>query len=765
MTLLNAEEILPLPGRPANSINSPAGHGSIQEEDIQRIYLSDVVDVLAALLRDGVDVHRCGAARALGEIKSDQATEVLLEALLDEDEDVRTDAAEALAVIGDQRASKQLLKNLIGDPCSDVKMAALNALTKMKVAEVIPWLKRLLSWHDAEIIWDEDEFYEGGWDSWVDLQIAAIKALAEFGVEDAVPEIVTAINDEDAQDLSEFAFSAFARMGAAGAGALVDYLGDKDSRHRRRAAVVLAGIDHDAARKAVLHGLKDPSKDVRLAIAGALNTNSFNDQICEILLADQEPELRAIAILHVDDINVEQLISWLEDPAGEVQIAVFKRLMAMPNIKVDADLVSKLQAKIAEDNPAAAAIALEAYTTLFGETASDTLLEILADQDQPEAVRLSALHGLKMIANEEAVQAIGQTLTSKDRQIRFDAIAALGEIAKSNASADQARAILIAALNAEITPLPEEQEEQKDALAPYEKKVDSEAESAEDIIEKEESENEEFPTSTWAAIMGTDGPKEGRMAELGDTRKNRIHLTETDMEMLALSAQTPRKSRVRLAEETPAFKDVPQFAARVLGEVPSDDVASALALNIENTSEQIRIAALDSLVRIGESRGTLPKDTIAALMRVVANSERDCRLLAVRALGAAKATECAGYLAHRLEDGDSFIRTEAIKALSNMGVEIMQIDQLIDDEERSVRLAAAEALVTFEGDAALERIIDFAFANEGYHRLEAGQLLRQIGAVKANPPLIAVIEDENRRREWQVAIEVLGTINSSNIGQ
>jgi HEAT repeat protein len=100
-----------------------------------------------------------------------------------------------------------------------------------------------------------------------------------------------------------------------------------------------------------------------------------------------------------------------------------------------------------------------------------------------------------------------------------------------------------------------------------------------------------------------------------------------------------------------------------------------------------------------------------------------------------------------------------------MGVEIMKIDQLIDDEERSVRLAAAEALVTFEGDAALERIIDFAFANEGYHRLEAGQLLRQIGAVKANPPLIAVIEDENRRREWQVAIEVLGTINSSNIGQ
>ncbi|MBT7269116.1 MAG: HEAT repeat domain-containing protein, partial [Rhodospirillaceae bacterium] len=117
------------------------------------------------------------------------------------------------------------------------------------------------------------------------------------------------------------------------------------------------------------------------------------------------------------------------------------------------------------------------------------------------------------------------------------------------------------------------------------------------------------------------------------------------------------------------------------------------------------------------------------------------------------------------EDGDSFVKTEVINALSNMGVEIKQLDQLIDDEERSVRLAAAEALVAFEGEAALDRIVDFAFAKEGYNRLEAAKLLRRIGVQKANPPLIAVIEDENRRREWQVAIEVLGVINSGNNAQ
>ncbi|MBT7955990.1 MAG: hypothetical protein HN731_12415, partial [Rhodospirillaceae bacterium] len=659
MTSFNAEEMLPSSNQPVNN-SSPAACDGIMESNIQPEKLSDVIDALAALLRDSVDIHRCSAARALGEIKSDQATEVLIEALLDEDEDVRTDAAEALAVIGDKRASQQLLENLIGDPCSEVKMAAVGALTKMKTTEVIPWLKRLLKSHDEEIAWDEDEFYEGGWDSWVDLQIAAIKALAEFGAEDAVPEIVTAINDEDAQDLTEFAFAAFARMGAAGAGALVNFLGDKDSRRRRRAAVVLAGIDHDAARKAVLHALKDPAKDVRLAIAGALSTKNFNDQVCEILLADQEPELRAIAISRVDEDDVAQLKSWLDDPAGEVQIAVLKRLLTIQGVKTDDDLNDKLQALISDGKPSVVSIALEAFAALFDEAASETLLEVLADQEQSEAVRLGALRGLKKIATEEAVSAIGQTLTAPDRQIRFDAIAALGELAVSKETADQARDILIAALNAEITPLPEEPEEQKQSLAPYEEEV--EGESSEEIAdegtgeelseEQEEDQDEEFPTSTWGAIMGTDGPKEGRMAELSESKKNRIHLTDTDMEMLALSAQTPRKGRVRLAEETPAFKDVPQFAARVLGEVPGDDVASALALNIENGNAQVRLAALDSLVQIGESMGALPKDAVAALMRVVANSERDCRLLAVRALGAAKAADCAGFLAHRLEDGD-----------------------------------------------------------------------------------------------------------------
>lgn len=748
--VVGADDVLPLATGPVDDA-SPAKLYPNSDQGVN--------DALAEVLQGGVDIHRCEAARALGRIGSDQATGVLLEALLDEDEDVRSDAAEALEAICDPRAAKQLLENLIGDPCSEVKMAALKALANMKSTDVIPWLKRLLTWHNEEIVWDEDEFFEGGWDSWVDLQIAAIKALADFGAREAIPEIVAAINEEDAQDLTEFAFEAFARMGGPGVDALVEFLDDKEQLRRRRAGVALAAIDHDAARAAVLHALKDPAKAVRLAVAEAVRAENFNDEICAILLADKEPEIRIVAISQLPEADTDQLISWLDDPASEVRCSVLNRLMKIQKVETGPELQEKLEILTKDGSPSVGAIALETLGTRYGQSAGEILQEHLQDLTCPEEIRLGALRGLRSIASDEAVSAIAQILTGDERQLRFEAIAALGEIAALTALPNLAATTLVAALNGEITPLPEVVEPQVVEESASDEQVD-EAEVEPNLAEAESEDEEDFPTSTWQSIMGSDGPTEGRMAKLGNTKKNRIRLTETDMEMLALSAQTPRKSRVRLAEVIPAYKDVPQFAARVLGQIAEIEIASALAKHIETGSEQLRVAALDSLVQIGKKMGTLPKDAIDALMRVVANSERDTRLLAIRAIGAANAKGCAGFLIHRLDDGDSFVKTEVIHALSCMGVALDRLDELIDDSERSVRLAAAAALLKEKGALALEQIVGLAFSYEGYLRREAGQMLRRIGAAQANPEIIAVLKDDNRRREWGVAIEVLAEINS-----
>ena len=67
---------------------------------ISRPPLDNVCQVLNQILSDGIDVHRCLAAKASGRIGAPAAVQPLIAALLDEDEDVRVDAAEALLEAG-----------------------------------------------------------------------------------------------------------------------------------------------------------------------------------------------------------------------------------------------------------------------------------------------------------------------------------------------------------------------------------------------------------------------------------------------------------------------------------------------------------------------------------------------------------------------------------------------------------------------------------------------------------------------------------------
>ncbi len=169
-------------------------------------------------MRDGIDIHRCLAARALGRIHPQQpeAIHALTDALLDEDEDVRTDAAAALARLAAPESGPQLFYNLIGDPNAEVKGSALDVLIRMRHPEIVEWLRRLLKGRDSEVVWDEDTFYADGWDDWTDIQLRAIKGLGALGVEDAVPDIAAAIDDEMGQDLMETGFAAMAKLGKPG---------------------------------------------------------------------------------------------------------------------------------------------------------------------------------------------------------------------------------------------------------------------------------------------------------------------------------------------------------------------------------------------------------------------------------------------------------------------------------------------------------------------------------------------------------------------
>ncbi len=99
--------------------------------------------ILVDILENGIDVHRCAAARTLAQTGGAGVGAALAKALLDEDPDVRTDAAASLGTIQDLAQAGALMENLIGDPEADVKKEAIRALVAMRYAPVLPLLRKL----------------------------------------------------------------------------------------------------------------------------------------------------------------------------------------------------------------------------------------------------------------------------------------------------------------------------------------------------------------------------------------------------------------------------------------------------------------------------------------------------------------------------------------------------------------------------------------------------------------------------------------------
>ena len=707
---------------------------------------------MSGVLGAGIDSHRCLAAQALGRIGGEGAVEALIEALLDEDEDVRTDAAAALSRLADRRAGKQLLENLLGDPCGDVKTAAVEALVRLRYAEVIPWLRRLVKGRDGEIVWDDEEFLHGGWDSWVDLQLQAIRALADLGVEEAVGDIVEAIDDEQGQDLSATAFKALAALGEPGMKALAAFVDDKEESRRRRAAFVLAGTKGDAAGEAVRRALADRSGEVRLAAVRGLAAWNPADERLAPLFADDDPGVRAETVKACGHGHRDQLISLLADQAPAVQGAVLGLVAERPDL-LPAEAVADM-AGCSLRGPVSA-LAAAALAAVAPKDAVAALGEHLGDSGQSLDGRLGAVMGLAKVGGLEAVRALVDILGCDQRQIRLQAMASLAGMAAAagewpNPPADA----LLAALTGDLVPPPETSGE-----AEVETKAPADGEPGEENGEGEAS-PPAFPTSTLESILGT-----GSAVQPADLRQGAaVELTGEDLEFLSLAqSRKLRKRRVPVMAKVPPHEDVPRFAARVLGGVPRTDVALELAMALKEEDQELRLAAADSLARIGETMGSLPEQVVEALLGMLPNPDRQVRLSVIRGLGFVGGRQAIAVLADHLGDDDGLVRSEAVRGLSRLGEAGPGIERMLEDGDPTVRLAAAGALADGGSAQALGRLVEFAFAFDGHHRRQAARLLRRVDAAAASVRFVAVLKDKERMRVWPVAIEALEELNREDL--
>jgi HEAT repeat protein len=734
-------------------------------EDITRVdgdgVRDEVCGALCEVLREGVDIHRCLAAQALGRIDSSVAVGTLVAALLDEDEDVRTDAAGALARLLPREAEKQLLDNLLGDPCTGVKLNAIDALTHMRSPEVVPWLHRLVRGRDEGINWDEAEFFEGGWDDWLDIQVKAIEALTALGVEQAVLDVVGAIDDEDGQDLAEVGFKALGALGIPGIEALERYLADGAPRRRRRAATVLAACDAPAAQAAAGRALQDPSADVRLATARVLAAKHPADTRLAALFADPDPDVRAEIVRLCGCAFPEHLAARLGDPSPAVSRAVLECLAERPDVVPYEEVADAIRPFLCSSEPGCAAAGALALAAVAGEAALDALTEQLTDAARPIEVRLAAVKGLARISGVAATQALAEVMSDDTRQLRLEAMAALA----AGAAAEEhwpnpPGEVLLAALRGELVTAPDaEAEAERPAVA-------RETVSEEDRDPADEHDGApaedgaavadgSFPKSTLQSILGGDAPP---LAE-SEGEETPVALTQKDLDRLALAARTPRKRVVPITPEVVPHEDVRQFAARVLGDLPRNEVASALACALDEGAGDLRLIAADSLARVAERMGAVPDEVTDVLLRGLIDAERDIRLAAIRALGATGGQGTARVLRDQLGDEDSFIRAEAVRALARLGPVGGEVVASLRDPDPGVRLAAAQAVAQFGGADAVDPLVDYAFAFEGYHRREAGRLLRGLDAAAASRRFLETLGNPDRIRVWPVAIEALEELN------
>jgi HEAT repeat protein len=338
------------------------------------------VSALIEALRDqDADVRRA-AAEALGWIGA-PAVPALSEALRDQDKDVRGAAVWALRGIG--APAVPALSAALRDQDWRVRFEAARVLGQMGevAAPAVPVL--------IEILRDQDVFVRS-------TAAGALWNISQNPV--GIPILIQALRDQDRYGRSAAA-RALGQMGDATAvPSLIEVLGDQDRYGRSAAARALGRIGDATAVPALREALRDQNWDVRREAANALGRIG---------------EAAAPA--------VPALIEALRDESEYVRSEAAEALGEIGEAAVPA-----LREALRDQNWYVRREAAEALGLIGDPSAVPALIEALGDQDWD--VRREAAEALGLIGDPSAVPALIEALGDQDWDVRREAAEALGRI-------------------------------------------------------------------------------------------------------------------------------------------------------------------------------------------------------------------------------------------------------------------------------------------------------------------------------------------------
>lgn len=176
---------------------------------------------LAELVTAGQPAERRGACRTIGLLGDKTGAAALRAALADGDASVRWHAARALGEVGDGGAKELLVEVLGGDKDASVRAHAAYALASLGSPEGLDFFKGQLKGGSAED------------------RVRAVLALGKYGGEAHLPEVISALADEEPSVRLEAVVQLDRSRLKPAVPGLIRALGDADYKVRKRAVSAL----------------------------------------------------------------------------------------------------------------------------------------------------------------------------------------------------------------------------------------------------------------------------------------------------------------------------------------------------------------------------------------------------------------------------------------------------------------------------------------------------------------------------------------------
>lgn len=683
------------------------------DEELRSAFLEDLYVKIAS----DNSLSQCCAVRALERLgaNDEKSRDALLLALDDVDPDVRADSAAALGRLGISEAVPPLLDHLKNDCEGDVRIQVAKALGSLTGKECVPELLQCVraeGYPDLDPVVDDHE-YSPAWD----VQAEALEALGHVGDPAAAASLVEILENPENDHLLEAGFRILGRLDSPVAqGFLLEALWDGSERARAKAARALGlALKEQKIRsstgktsEALVVALRDPAPTVRIAAAEALSAQDGKIAMTPLteLLSDSDIDVRLAVIGILGHFRGEavrkNLELMLKDPRRNIKRAAVGGL-----------------GRIAD--PASC----------------NVLAELLATHDDRLAFDVIEVVGaIGTFENSQVLSAILND-TSRDRDIRMEAAAALGSIlgrlededpqdildALVQATRGREPSVASAALMGLASGAPDVAEKLVVSLF-----VD-EGEDPQVEIEEEDIESFEVPDpskSTLGAILvraHSDAEIVGRAKRSVEPSDPKRRLKLLGLRLLG-AARSPGASGLEILAGF-TLSDDAEFrreAILALGR-SGDEMADGFAFSaLDDPDLHVRTAALESFVA---------KDLDEAIQK---------------------------RIAAMIDDVNSQVRILVLQALASMEPEIQRsiMCPALDDDNETVCRTAVRRLGN--GELLPETrttLIRLARRHSGNLRFDIGRALNRMGDVAGITSFLKTLEDQDQDEFHWICMDVL----------